>query len=93
VRGSLTVEPGFEGWAGSPNRFGRALGVVLVLIGLGLLASAAVRNEPSLTTALLGGEVLMSGLMTWADAERNLRRRLAFAAIGAVLMALYMLRR
>jgi uncharacterized membrane protein YidH (DUF202 family) len=77
----------------SSNRFGRALGVVLVLIGVGLLASAIVRNEASLTTALLGGAVVMSGLMTWTDAERNLRRRLAFAAVGAVLMALYMLRR
>jgi formate-dependent nitrite reductase membrane component NrfD len=67
--------------------------VVLVLIGLALLASAMVRNQPSLTTALLGGAVVMSGLMAWTDAERNLRRRLAFAAFGAVLMGLYMLRR
>lgn len=74
------------------NRFGRGLGIVLVLIGIAILASAMVGGR-SLTTALLGGAVLMSGLMTRTDPKRNLTRRLVFAAVGVLLMGLYMLNR
>jgi hypothetical protein len=75
----------------SSNRFGRGLGVLLVLIGIGILAGGIVFG--ALNTALLGGAVLMSGLMTATDPKRNLPRRLAFAAVGVLLMGLYMLNR
>jgi len=76
----------------SSNRFGRGLGILLILIGVGILASAIVSGW-RLNTALLGGAVLMSGLMTRTDPKRNLTRRLAFAAVGMLLMGLYMLKR
>ena len=75
----------------SSNRFGRGLGVLLVLIGIGILAGGIVFR--ALNTALLGGAVVMSGLMTATDPKRNLPRRLAFAAVGVLLMGLYMLNR
>ena len=77
----------------SSNRFGRGLGGVLVLIGIGILASTIASGGRSLSTALLGGAVVMSGLMTATDPKRNLPRRLAFAAVGVLLMGLYMLDR
>ncbi|HEX8211664.1 MAG TPA: hypothetical protein VF584_15935 [Longimicrobium sp.] len=77
----------------SSNRFGRGLGVVLVLIGIAILASAFAGAGRSLNTGLLGGAVVMSGLMTATDPRRNLPRRLAFAAAGVLLMGLYMLNR
>lgn len=75
------------------NRFGRGLGLVLILIGIGILAAAIAGGERSRTSALLGGAVLMSGLMTRTDARRHLGRRLVFAALGMALMGLYMLNR
>jgi hypothetical protein len=75
----------------SSNRFGRGLGVLLVVIGIGILAGGIAFG--ALNTALLGGAVVMSGLMTATDPKRNLPRRLAFAAVGVLLMGLYMLNR
>jgi hypothetical protein len=75
----------------SSNRFGRALGVLLVVIGIGILAGGIVFR--ALDTALLGGAVVFSGLMTATDPKRNLPLRLAFAAVGVLLMGLYMLNR
>lgn len=75
------------------NRFSRGLGLLLVIIGVGIMGWAVMGENRSLNTALLGGAVLMSGLMTRTDARRNLARRLAFAALGAGLMGLYMLNR
>lgn len=73
------------------NRFGRGLGVVLVVIGIGIMVGGIVFR--TLNTALLGGAVVMSGLMTATDPKSNLPRRLAFAAVGVLLMGLYMLGR
>lgn len=86
--------PAEAGHRGEPsNRFGRGLGLVLVLIGIGIMAIAVAGEKGSLPTALLGGAVLMSGLTTRTDARHHLARRLTFAALGAVLMGLYMLSR
>lgn len=77
----------------SSNHFSRGLGLLLMMIGVGIVALAILSEQRSLTTGFLGGAVLMSGLMTRTDARHNLPRRLTFAAVGAVLMLLYMLNR
>jgi hypothetical protein len=93
VAGNVRTSTASDRQGKVPNRFGRGLGLVLILIGIGILATAVAGEERSSTTALLGGAVLMSGLMTRTDARRHLARRLAFAALGMLLMGLYMLNR
>ncbi|HEX8392373.1 MAG TPA: hypothetical protein VF665_08470 [Longimicrobium sp.] len=65
--------------------------MLLILIGLGILASAIMGEARS--NGLLGGAVVISGLMTRTDPKRHLRRRLVFAAAGVALMGVYMLTR
>lgn|GEM_PF-3786965 len=77
----------------SSNGFSRSLGLLLIVIGVGILALAIMGAERSRATGFLGGAVLMSGLMARTDSRRNLARRLTFAALGVVLMLLYMLGR
>ena len=58
-----------------------------------LREASVLEQRSTLNTALLGGAVVMSGLMSATDPKRNLPRRLAFAAVGLLLMGLYMLSR
>jgi hypothetical protein len=89
----MDVHAKADGRAGSPSLFSRALGIVLILSGVALAAMGILAAHRPLSSAALGGAVLMSGFMVWTDPKRRLRRRLTFAGVGAVLMIVYLLSR